>query len=176
MLPVTAGFFLLAPDLLDLWLGEDFRISSTPVMQWLAVGWMVNVFALQPLTALQSTGRPDLVAKTHLAELFPYLLLLWLFTSSFGIAGAAATWALRALFDTVILNEITGKMIPELQSAVMHTRISLVVVLTGFVGACFLDALPARGGLLLLVVVGSGITLLPTILRLRGRRGPAECW
>ena len=59
MLPVTAGFFLLAPDLLDLWLGEDFRISSTPVMQWLAVGWMVNVFALQPLTALQSTGRPD---------------------------------------------------------------------------------------------------------------------
>ena len=53
MLPVTAGFFLLAPDLLDLWLGEDFRISSTPVMQWLAVGWMVNVFALQPLTALQ---------------------------------------------------------------------------------------------------------------------------
>ena len=58
----------------------------------------------------------------------------------------------------------------------MHTRISLVVVLTGFVGACFLDALPARGGLLLLVVVVSGITLLPTILRLRRRRGPAECW
>lgn len=176
MLPVTAGFFLLAPDLLDLWLGEDFRISSTPVMQWLAVGWMVNVFALQPLTALQSTGRPDLVAKTHLAELFPYLLLLWLFTSSFGIAGAAATWAMRALFDTVILNEIAGKMIPELQSAVMHTRISLVAVLIGFVSACFLDSLPLRGGLLLLVVVGSGITLLPTILRLRRRRGPAECW
>jgi O-antigen/teichoic acid export membrane protein len=63
MLPVTAAFFLLAPEALGIWLGPDFSSTSTPVLQWLALGLLVNTLAKLPLTVLQSVGRPDLVAK-----------------------------------------------------------------------------------------------------------------
>src|SRR5690606_32742868 len=76
MLPVTAGAFLLAPEALLIWLGEDFSKAATPVVHWLAAGWMINTLARAAFTVLQTAGRPDLVAKTHLAELIPYLGLL----------------------------------------------------------------------------------------------------
>jgi O-antigen/teichoic acid export membrane protein len=92
MLPVTAAFFLLAPEALGIWLGPDFSETSTPVLQWLALGLLVNTLAKLPFSLLQSVGRPDLVAKVHLVELIPYGLVLWSLTTAYGITGTAAAW------------------------------------------------------------------------------------
>jgi len=121
MLPVLSAFFLLAPEALEIWLGPDFRRMSTSVVQWMAVGMLTNTLARLPFTVLQSAGRPDLVAKTHLAELIPYAALLWIFTNRFGVAGTAAAWFLRVLADTFILNVIARFKIPELNETVIRT-------------------------------------------------------
>lgn len=175
MLPVTAGCFLLAPEALDLWLGEDFRIAATPVVQWLAVGWIINTLAQPAFTVLQSGGRPDLVAKVHLAELLPYLIMLWFFTSAFGIAGTAAAWSLRVFADTIILNELAGRELPELRSQIMGTRLAVAGILVCFGTAWFLDAIGARLVLLLLTIFGSGLALWPVITRLRQDGSAASC-
>lgn len=167
MLPITSAFFLFAPEALEIWLGNDFRIAATPVVHWLALGSMINVLAHPAFTVLQSAGRPDIIAKVHLAELVPYLFMLWFFTHAFGIAGTAAAWTLRLLVDTVLLNEFARWKLADLGRAVVQTHIALLAILTGFLFAWLLDSLLARALLLSVLMVGSGVLLWPLTKHLR---------
>ena len=168
MLPVTAGAFLLAPEALQIWLGEDFRKASTPVMQWLALGWMINALARPAFTALQTAGRPDLVAKSHLAELIPYLLLLWWLSSLYGIAGTAAAWALRVAVDTFILNLLAMVRLPVLREQVRRTFIYAVAILAGFTALWSFDNLVWRFLLLISLSLLSLMMLWPLVVKAIG--------
>lgn len=129
ILPVMSFFFLFAPELLEIWLGPQFRHESTIVVQWLALGWIANVMAQTPFAVLQSSGRPDLIAKTHVLELVPYICFLWFATVHFGIAGTAAAWFIRVFIDAVLLNALAKRVIPELGKVTMRTYIELGCVL-----------------------------------------------
>jgi O-antigen/teichoic acid export membrane protein len=152
MLPISAGLLLLAPEALSLWLGPDFRDASTSVMQWLAVGLIVNTLARPALTVLQGCGRPDLVAKAHLVELLPYAVLLVWLTSMFGIAGAAAAWTLRALVDALFLNELARRELKELRPTVIRTYGVLAVIAIGAGLSMLLVSIHGRMFALVLVV------------------------
>jgi O-antigen/teichoic acid export membrane protein len=162
MLPVTSGLFLLAPEALQLWLGSEFRINSTPIVYWLSLGWLLNVLARPAMAVLQSSGRPDLAAKTHIAELVPYAALLWFLTQSFGIAGTAAAWCIRVLIDTVILNELTRRQQPDLSGVVKRTYLSLMGILVGFAVAYCIDGFVLRVLLFGGVCIASMIWLWPS--------------
>lgn len=166
MLPVMAGFFLLAPEALNLWLGPEFSEKSTPVAQWIALGWLINALAKSPYILLQSVGRPDLVAKAHLAELLPYMFLLWFMTSMFGITGAAAAWAIRVLVDTLILNEIARQRVPEIHPVILRTYGMILVVIALFAMAAFIEPLLWRGIFLVLVTGYAMLRAWPIVNRL----------
>jgi O-antigen/teichoic acid export membrane protein len=159
MLPIMGAFFLIAPEGLEIWLGDDFRRMATPVVQWLACGLVVNTLARMPFTVLQSAGRPDLVAKIHLLELFPYLCLLWILTKQFGISGAAAAWFLRALADALILNWLVRIKMPELSNIVARTMGWLCVILAGFGLGSLIESILARGLLLIVLMAASAASL-----------------
>lgn len=163
MLPLTAMVFLLAPEGLLLWLGSDFMYAATSVVHWLAAGWMINTMARPAFTVLQSTGRPDLVAKAHLVELIPYLGLLWSLANTFGISGVAAAWTLRATADTIILNVIVARTLPKLRPIVLRCFRYLIATLGAF-GLCWLvESLLWRFTILLLVVVIAALELRPIV-------------
>jgi O-antigen/teichoic acid export membrane protein len=86
-----------------------FVLLSTAVVRWLSLGMLINILARPAFTLLQSSGRPDLVAKTHAVEFVPYIISLLFFTRLFGISGTAAIWSLRVLADNIILNVICAK-------------------------------------------------------------------
>jgi O-antigen/teichoic acid export membrane protein len=151
MLPITGGVFLLAPEALQIWLGTEFRLEATPVMHWLAAGWMINTLARPAFTALQTAGRPDLVAKAHLAELAPYLLLLWWLSTLYGISGAAAAWTLRTLADTLILNTLAAAQLPMLRVQVLRTFSVVGGACLGFLALWLLEPLILRVVVLLVV-------------------------
>jgi O-antigen/teichoic acid export membrane protein len=67
------------------------------------IGAWFNGLAFIPFAQLQGQGRPDLPAKFHLLELFPFLLLLWVFVNQFGLLGAAIAWSLRNASDAAFL-------------------------------------------------------------------------
>jgi O-antigen/teichoic acid export membrane protein len=50
-------------------------------------------------TLLQSQGRPDVTGKLHAIEVLPFLAILWILTTTFGINGAAIAWSLRCAVD-----------------------------------------------------------------------------
>ena len=101
--PVVLCTVALAHEGLRLWIGSVLPEESALVLQWLAVGILINAVAQAPYTALQGAGRPDLTAKLHLAEAPLYMAGLWLLTVRFGVTGAAIAWTLRVTVDTIAL-------------------------------------------------------------------------
>ena len=77
LFPLTLATIALAPEVLALWLGADFARQSTRVMQWLALGVLLNGLAQVPSALMQGVGRPDLTAQLHLVELPLYLPAAW---------------------------------------------------------------------------------------------------
>ena len=109
---VLVGF---AEPLLGFWLGPDFAAQSAPVLKVLTVAILLNCVTQVPFTLVQGSGRPDLTAKLHLAELVPYLLVLVWCTQTWGILGAAWVWALRVAVDGWILAIFARRVVPELR-------------------------------------------------------------
>ncbi|MGO9452546.1 MAG: flippase [Candidatus Binataceae bacterium] len=86
-----------------IWLGEHFAAHATRVLQWLALGVLLNSLGQLPYALIQANHRPDITAKLHLIEVPAYLaLLLWLIRID-GLEGAAIAWTLRLGVDTVAL-------------------------------------------------------------------------
>ena len=88
---------------MNLWLGSQFALQATPVMQLLFIGAWLNGMAFIPYAFLQGQGRPDLAAKLQAFEVLPYILLLWFLVNRFGIAGAALAWGVRVAVDSTFL-------------------------------------------------------------------------
>ena len=101
--PVVLIVILFARDILGFWLGTEFLLESTIVLQVLALGVLINSLAHTPFALLQGVGRPDLPAKFHLFELLIYIGIAWLLVSKWGINGAAMAWTLRVTLDTFLL-------------------------------------------------------------------------
>lgn len=103
------GVFLIEP-FLSWWLSPEFAAQAARVGQVLLLGYWVNAFAVIPFIQLQAGGRPDLVAKCHLAEVLPYLLGLYAGLHFFGLVGAAAVFGLRTAADCLLLMHWAGHL------------------------------------------------------------------
>jgi len=112
IVPLVIFVVISAEPLLLLWLGNEFAINSTRVLQLLAVGVLVNSVAMVPYTALQAIGRPDITAKLHMVELPIYLLMIWGFTIEMGIEGVALAWVLRVTIDGAMLLYFFHRLVP----------------------------------------------------------------
>ena len=163
MVPIMSAAHLMAPEILGFWLGGKFVDASSSVVRWLSFGWMINVVAQPSFTLLQGVGRPDLVAKTHLAEVVPYILIVLYLTSQYGVVGAAMAWFLRVFVDTIILNELSAIVVAEVKSDVVRNR--YVVLWIGFVFfiSFNLDDLIYKAVYLFIIIVVSCYFLLQSI-------------
>ena len=112
MTPAAMVLLVFAKPGLNVWLGEEFALKSTVVVQVLAVGILLNAVAQAPYAAIQALGRPDVTAKLHLMELPFYLLVLWVSVTAMGITGAALAWLVRAAVDTVMLFWLCNRLLP----------------------------------------------------------------
>jgi len=101
--PVALALAVFGKLGMTLWLGTDFSSRTGYVLPILSLGVFLNGAAGIPFAFVQAAGRPDLTAKLHLVEAPVYLLGCWLLTRQYGIDGAAAAWALRALGDGLAL-------------------------------------------------------------------------
>lgn len=128
MYPLVLPVVLLAHEGLRLWMGSALPPESAVVLQWLALGIFINAMAHAPHTALQGSGRPDLVAKVHLAELPIYIgALAWLLPR-YGIVGVAMAWTLRVTVDTLALLFVARSTL-NLRLAETRTAFAIVVLM-----------------------------------------------
>lgn len=148
MTPVSFACLVVIEPFLRLWIGTAFANEAAQTAHVLVIGVWANALARIPFTSLLSRGRPDLIAKIHLAEIVPYLLLLYLSLTSFGIVGAAIAWTTRVLVDGVALMALSHFGL----KAVARLLPALGVLIIAFlVGTLVPMSEPLRWVLLLLV-------------------------
>jgi O-antigen/teichoic acid export membrane protein len=127
--PVIMVLIIFSSTLLQLWLGEEFVYQSTSVFQVLLLGALFALLAPVPGGLIQGLGRPDLVSKLYLLYLPLNAVVVWLFVKNFGIIGAAASFALRALIETTILFMISSRMINLPYYAFVENRLGRILCL-----------------------------------------------
>lgn len=120
LFPIVAGVVALAPEFLNLWLGPEFGLSSSPVMRLLTIGVFLHSLAFVPLSLLQAVGRPDYSAKLALVELPIYIAVSCLLIHQFGIVGAATAWLLRAGVDMYVFTRIALRLTQQQVSALRY--------------------------------------------------------
>ena len=131
MTPLILIGVLLVDPFLRWWLSPEFALDASLSAQILLVGFWVNAFAGIPYALLQAAGRPDIVAKCHLAELVPYLFLLYVGLHFWGLPGAAMVFGLRTFADCALLMWFAGIF----QSGAKALRTPIALLLTGLATA-----------------------------------------
>jgi O-antigen/teichoic acid export membrane protein len=106
--PATLLSIIAAGLLLPLWLGAQTASAAAPVAYILLFGFWANGLARLPAARLQAERRPHLLAFAHLAELIPYVALLYVALRVAGINGAAMAWSARVTADAAILFFLAG--------------------------------------------------------------------
>ena len=99
--PFIVLAILLMHPFLTLWIGAALAAKMTPVAIILLLGIWINGPAYIPYAYMPAQGRPDLMTKFYLAELLPFLLILWALIAWLGIVGAALAWMLRSSADAI---------------------------------------------------------------------------
>jgi len=129
---LTAVF---APELLRLWLGQDFANASTVVARCFTAGLLLAGVTYVPTALTQAAGRPDLNAMLLLIETPLYLPLAWLAIRRFGINGAAVAFLVRTALNMIIcfgfamhVAPATG---PGLKKSVMVIAAALCILAVG---------------------------------------------
>lgn len=100
--PMIAGIAFIH-SFLSLWISRDFADSAALPAQFMLAGCWFNAIGFCCFQHLRARGRPRLIAIAHLIEIPPYLLCLWAGMYFYGLAGAAAAFAVRVAFDDALL-------------------------------------------------------------------------
>jgi O-antigen/teichoic acid export membrane protein len=112
MLPLALLVRMFSREVLTLWLGAPFASRSFMVLQWLAVGVLINSLAHLPSSMIQAIGHPEVNAKIHLLELPLYLVVAWWMISQHGIVGAAIAWVGRVTVDAICFFAVGYRVLP----------------------------------------------------------------
>lgn len=120
MFPIILFIYFFAERGLALWINADFAHNSFRVAQLLALGVFINSFGHIAQSLVQASGRPDLTAKLHLAELPLYLIYLSWLLSKYGISGAACAWLVRVTISTLVLAFLANRVLKEKQQNILR--------------------------------------------------------
>ena len=169
LFPVVLAAVLFANEGLQWWLGQELAIEGAVVLQWLAVGVLINCLGMVPAAGLQAVGRPDITGKLSLVELPVYLVAVWQLVGLYGINGAAMAWTGRVAVDTLALCILADRQLSG-GNVLLRRFVAIVVPSAAVLG------LAAFGGdLLVRIWIFAGCMIayavgLPFVLSRRERR------
>jgi O-antigen/teichoic acid export membrane protein len=149
--PIVVVAVLLTQPFFRLWVGPTVAARCTRPAEWMLIGVFVNALAFVPYGLLQAQGRPDLAAKFHVAELVPFVGLLWVGVHIGGVTGAAVVWCARAAADAVLLFFASG-----IWRVVIRLTPAIVLISLAFLAATLVgNHLALRSALLVLLGTSS---------------------
>lgn len=103
MYPFVLLTITFAYEGIYLWLGKEFAINSSFVLQLLAFGILMNSLSLIPNNFFQGIGKPRIPTLINLAEFPIYILIMWYLVKTYGINGAAFGFMFMATIDAIAM-------------------------------------------------------------------------
>lgn len=148
------------------WLGAEFADNGARVMEVMSLGVLMNSIGYLPHTVLQAVGRPDLTAKCHLVETPIAVMLMWVLTARYGIAGTAVAWVARVALDWALLTACTLRLRYLSAGVLVATRcaraagLAMLFVAAGW-AATWIDGVALRAAV---AVAAAGLWLAAVVL------------
>jgi len=161
--PLLLLLVLWSHEGLELWLGAEFARESSVVVRWIAPGLLVNALGCAALFALQASGRPDLPARFHVAELIFYVPLLYWLAARHGLEGAAIAWSVRVAIDALLLTTAALRRFPLGRDALARLLATTALGLAGLGVAAAIESTAVKATATALVVLASA-ALAPRLL------------
>jgi len=128
---VLLGIMFMNP-FLSVWISTEFAEQASAVGEIILLGLWANAMAYVPHTYLQGSGSPEVVAKFHLLELVPYIIMLMVALHYWGIIGAALAWTTRVYADAILLFWASNSSIKSLKPLLLPSLIILASALFVF--------------------------------------------
>ena len=178
-LGILAPIVAVAPELLRLWVGQEFVINSTLAMRILILGVGVNSLAFPAGAIVAGSGKASHLTLLYAAEVVVHLVVVYLLVTAFGLAGAATAWTLRVMLDTLAQRVLAERTLGLTLGDGLYVW-GTVGLLAVFVFAAPLLSLPVRiavgalytvGCLFLLMRGGDGMLLVDGLLPWRWGKG-----
>lgn len=153
--PVVAIFMIYAHQVLALWLGEDFALQGTGVLQALAFTFFFHALTYVPFTAVQGLGRPDLKAKFDIVMLPMFAGVCLLAIKQYGIIGAAFAKFFLTFFDLTYLSWMSLRMTKlSLRDVLGNAFLKVLMMIGLFAGVNFFVSKGFHSLLVIVFVVG----------------------
>jgi O-antigen/teichoic acid export membrane protein len=118
--------FVGAP-FMALWAGRLYGQKSGGAFDIILVGVWINSLAFVPYTRLVATTRTNWIARIHVLELVPYVVVAMFTTRHFGILGAAEVWTARVTIDGIVFFLVAERMAIRM-SRVWWRRVFLLIL------------------------------------------------
>lgn len=99
---IIFALFVIGP-FLELWVGAETGGAATQVCRVLLVAYWANAFAMIPYARLQAEGRPNVVAWITVGQAPPYLAVLYLVVSTYGLDGVAWVVLARCVIEVFVM-------------------------------------------------------------------------
>jgi len=108
--PIVLILETFAFEGIEIWLGREFAMKSYLVLQFLAIGVLMNSISLIPNIFFQGIGKPKIPTIINLVEFPFYIFIMWIAIKNFGINGAAFTFMVMATIDAATMYIFANKM------------------------------------------------------------------
>ena len=105
ILPVCIGISC-AHFILSTWINEQFAEQSKVIFCLFLIGFMIHGLIQPAFTWIQSSGKPQFTAFSHVFDLVLYVIYFPVFVKHYGVVGAAYSWVLRVTISFVVLNTL----------------------------------------------------------------------
>ena len=100
LFPLAAGIIVLAPDFTFVFLGSKW-MPMVPAIKVLALGGLVRAIGVTTGAIFLGVGRPEISTRGQVARLFVLAVLIYPFTSRWGIVGTSFAVLLSSLATTI---------------------------------------------------------------------------
>jgi O-antigen/teichoic acid export membrane protein len=147
LIPLLFILFVWASEILRLWISDEFAAQAMLPLRILIFGFGIGLLAPISGALLEGIGRPDLLVKLYLIELPFNAALVLILTRRFGIAGAAFSYTLRAIIETLALWIVLYRALPFswvklLKAGLLRTGVVVLVIAFGayFIGEARIES------------------------------------
>lgn len=122
--PVMFLIFVWGHAFLWFWISPRFAVQATIPLQILCLGMIVGLLAPISGSLIEAIGKPEIVAKLYMIEVPVNFALVYAFTKAGGVTGAAWSFSLRTVLETIVLLLIVYRMTPFSLGALLKRRIA----------------------------------------------------
>ena len=159
-LPTCGGLFVLAPELVNFFLGQKW-IEIVPAMRVLCIFGVIRALGGTTGPLFQGVGRPDIITKLNLGKLLIIALLIIPLTQKYGIVGTAITVTIPMVLDQTISWHICARIIRgrvgEIFAVLVPSLIGTLLMI-GFLGILKKTSLCPTESISTVYLIISGMT------------------